>query len=195
MKSLFSPDLKSHRVFPMTTEQPLAENQNVDASLVSPENLDEQRKSPQRRKVNYHSIPSMIEDVEKLASGRFKTTGNWSFPQILIHYGRSVESSFDGFGFRANWFVRTFVKLFMKKSLLTEPMATGYPILKGGERLMPEDDCSFEAALNEFRHAVARFETESPSAEHPVLGKLSSEEWIKFHLRHAELHFSFVWPD
>jgi len=27
---------------------------------------------------------------------------------------------------------------------------------------------------------------------HPLFGKLSREEWNRFHLRHAELHMSFL---
>jgi hypothetical protein len=32
------------------------------------------------------------------------------------------------------------------------------------------------------------------TARHPVLGKLTHEEWTQLHLRHAELHLSFAVP-
>jgi hypothetical protein len=32
------------------------------------------------------------------------------------------------------------------------------------------------------------------SLHYPVFGKLTPEEWHQFHLRHAELHMSFVLP-
>jgi hypothetical protein len=33
------------------------------------------------------------------------------------------------------------------------------------------------------------------TATSPVLGRLSHEQWVQFHCRHAEMHFSFMHPE
>ena len=51
---------------------------------------------------------------------------------------------------------------------------------QGGE---PIDEARYEALPADVRQTID---------EHPVLGHLTREEWTQFHLRHAELHMSFV---
>jgi FPC/CPF motif-containing protein YcgG len=50
-------------------------------------------------------------------------------------------------------------------------------------------------ALQRLRNAVARLQNERMTAKHPVLGQLNHDEWNQLHLRHAELHLSFVTTD
>ncbi|MBX9787841.1 MAG: DUF1569 domain-containing protein [Pirellulales bacterium] len=35
---------------------------------------------------------------------------------------------------------------------------------------------------------------ETRRVPHPVIGRLSVDQWNRFHLRHAELHLSFFVP-
>ncbi len=42
--------------------------------------------------------------------------------------------------------------------------------------------------------AVARIQLDTERSRHPVFGELSLDEWDSLHLRHAELHMSFLVP-
>jgi hypothetical protein len=73
-------------------------------------------------------------------------------------------------------------------------MSPGFKLPKSQEALLPANSQPVEEAIENLRKAVARFEREEPTAEHPALGKLTPSEWVQLHLRHCELHMSFVKP-
>lgn len=50
-------------------------------------------------------------------------------------------------------------------------------------------------ALADLQAAFARLAAQVPMRPNPIFGKMSHEEWIKLHLRHAELHQSFFHPE
>ena len=78
-----------------------------------------------RRQVSYGSFDDVIRDAESLLTLPHETLGNWSFGQILQHLADSVDSSFDGFDFRMNVFIRVFGTLFLKKELSSDPSLLG----------------------------------------------------------------------
>lgn len=148
-----------------------------------------------RRALRYQSLGEFQADAERLAKGKYHTVGKWSYPQILDHLAKTMTASLDGYGFQAPWFARALIAPFMKNSFLTKTMKAGFNLPKSAARLIPETDISLTAALDKLRHALARFEKEPATGAHPFFGKLASQEWTSLHLRHAELHMSFVVPD
>ncbi|MEO2016518.1 MAG: DUF1569 domain-containing protein [Fuerstiella sp.] len=51
---------------------------------------------------------------------------------------------------------------------------------------------SVEDGLSAMRNAVARQKEDAARALHPGFGRLTRDDWDDFHLRHAELHMSFL---
>jgi hypothetical protein len=147
-----------------------------------------------RREVHYASLDEFQADVERLTNGKFRTVGNWSFPQILDHLAKTMKCSLDGFGFRAPWFIRAAAP-FIKNSFLTKPMKAGFRLPKKMSALLPANNLSLPAAFDNVRNVIARCQSETPQGAHPVFGKLAGQEWTSLHLRHAELHMSFVVPE
>jgi hypothetical protein len=149
-----------------------------------------------RRNLRYECLDEFHADVERVARGKFRTVGNWSYPQILEHLSRSMICSLDGFGFKAPWFVRVLLAPLVKNSFLTKPMKAGFKLPKKlAGVLLPESDLSLPTALEHLRIAIRRCKNETPNADHPAFGKLASQEWNALYLRHAELHMSFVVPE
>jgi len=149
---------------------------------------------PERRPVRYSNLTSVLEDAEFLASHPHQTVGQWSYGRILQHLADSLNKSFDGFNYRASLPIRFVARTFMKKRLLNEPMSPGFKLPKSQEALLPPDSQPVDQAIGNLRKAIARFEREEPTAAHPALGKLTPSEWVRLHLRHCELHMSFVKP-
>ena len=52
-----------------------------------------------------------------------------------------------------------------------------------------------EEAVRQLQAALARTQREPMTAAHPVFGRLTHQQWTQFHLRHAELHLSFLHPE
>lgn len=146
----------------------------------------------QRRTIRYNSLAEILDDAERLASGKFRTLGNWSFGQILEHMARSMNCSIDGFGFQAPWFARKLIAPFVKNSFMTKTMRAGFKLPESGKALIPPSPVSVETGLEHLRQAFRRFDRELRRAPHPLFGPLASQEWVSIHQRHAELHMSFV---
>jgi hypothetical protein len=147
-----------------------------------------------RRTVRYSTLDEFAEDAKQLAAGNYTTVGDWTFGQILLHIGQGLHCSIDGFPIKGSWFVRTFIAPFIRNSLLVKPMKAGFKLPKSAKVLLPDPDVTTAAGLEKALSGVERLHTEIPMAVHPMLGALASEEWMRLHLRHAELHMSFVVP-
>lgn len=147
-----------------------------------------------RRIVRYASLEDFKEDLACLRGTGVTTVGGWSFAQILDHLASAMTCSIDGFPFRANWFIRVLLAPLMKNSLLTRPMKSGYRLPRRAREYLPDEHVTTEEALERVDAALDRLDRETPCAAHPFLGRLAGCEWIALHLRHAELHMSFVVP-
>ena len=150
--------------------------------------------SHQRRIVVYATLQEFLDDVRRLVSSDVTTVGNWSFAQILEHLARAIDASIDGFSFRAHWLLRTLVAPLIKNRLLTRPMKPGFNLPRRADGYLPPAGIDLDTAREHLETAAARISTTRPAAAHPFLGKLSDREWLALHLRHAELHMSFVVP-
>ncbi len=152
------------------------------------------KKVSSRRTVRYDSYQDLLNDAERLAAGEVLSLGNWSLGQILGHLSRAMEMSIDGAGFKAPWPVRLIVRLFFRQRLLSGPMPPGFRLPRYAEAAFLPGETSVEEGLAQLRRSVSRLKQETDRESHPVLGELSLDEWDSLHLRHAEMHMSFVVP-
>lgn len=148
-----------------------------------------------RRDVHFAHIDEILADAERLAGSGFRTVGKWTYPQILDHLARTFTASVDGFGFQAPWFARILIAPLVKNSFLTRTMRAGFHLPKSASGLFPDAGLTLPAALDRLKQAILRYQHETQRAPHPLLGKLARQEYDSLHLRHSELHMSFVVAD
>jgi Protein of unknown function (DUF1569) len=147
-----------------------------------------------RRKLRFNTITEAIADAESVMSQPCRTVGNWTSGQIFDHLARTVRINFDGPHGQAPWFLRTFVAPFMRKKFVTDAMPAGFQFRPQMEPFRPAENADAKTALSELRTQLTRLKREAPTAPHPFFGKMTHEEWIGLHLRHCELHLSFLVP-
>jgi len=131
--------------------------------------------------------PSGGGRCERLAIGRWgRRSGIWRFrPGRRLRAIRTCHSYLPPLRLLLPWF---------KKGFLNQELPAGFRIRNlpegaFGAAPMPTDD-----ALAQLRSVLDRLARESPARPHPIFGALTHEEWIKYNLRHAELHLSFFHP-
>ena len=146
-----------------------------------------------RRELRFQTIYDVQSDAEALAERETIALGNWSLGQILRHLAYAVEGSVQGFKFRFTWIEIQYVRLFMKRNLLTRGIRPNYGNSRRWESVMPGPTTTSEG-LAAFREAIARYRSDSRRHPHPVIGPMTLDEWEMFHCRHSELHLSFVVP-
>jgi hypothetical protein len=146
-----------------------------------------------RRTVCYASLDDVLADAERLVRARAETTGNWSLDQILGHLAVAMEKSMDGLPGRLPWYVRLIGRYVMKRRILKHGMQPGFKLPAEAEKwAVPAPGGDAEAALEGLRRAVGRLKSTSTRCPHPVFGPMPASEWDRLHLRHAEMHLSFV---
>lgn len=141
-----------------------------------------------RREIRYESLDHLMSDAQRLASPNTRMLGNWTPGQIYQHLADTVNSSIDGFSSMFPAPVRWFLTLVMKRRFLTKGLPAGF---KAPANFVP-DTTSVEDGLSVLKKAVSRLNEETTRALHPGFGTLTLDEWTQFHLRHAELHMSFL---
>ncbi|MGD9645012.1 MAG: DUF1569 domain-containing protein [Pirellulales bacterium] len=148
-----------------------------------------------RRNVHYRTMQDVLDDVERLAAGPYRTVGNWSLAQICAHLAKGLNLALDGGTIPTPWPIRVAARLFFKRRLIEGPMPAGFK-LKGSavRQLVPGEDTELDAALQALRESIARWQKGAPSHPHFILGPMTPAQWDSLQLRHAELHLSFVQP-
>lgn len=145
-----------------------------------------------RRTLHFASLDEVVADAENLVASPDTTMlGNWPLDQLLTHLATAINGSIDGMPARAPWFIRLAAPL-LKGYVLKRGMQAGFKLPKEAEPRFFPSAGSKEAALDMLRRAAARVQNERMTAPHPAFGRMTNEEWMKIHLRHAELHLSFA---
>ena len=141
-----------------------------------------------RREIRYESLNDLMSDAERLASPNTRMLGNWTPGQIYQHLADTMNSSIDGFSGMFSAPVRWVLSLLMKRRFLYKGLPAGF---KAPANFVP-DTTSVEDGLTALKNAVSRLKDDTTRALHPGFGPLTLDEWTQFHLRHAELHMSFL---
>lgn len=147
----------------------------------------------ERRTLRFDSFEQMLADAETLAaSSAARTLGKWPLASLLEHLAMSINCSIDGFPTKAPWFIRLIGPLL--KSGALKKLSPGIKLPKRAEAEAYPPVNSVAEALEHLKSAATRTKTERMTATHPAFGKMTHDEWFQLHLRHAELHLSFVLP-
>lgn len=138
----------------------------------------------------------MLADAEELSrieqAGKLCRVGNWQLGQTLNHLACWADYAHDGLPMKIPFFVRWMGPLLKKAVLKKMPVNRRIPGVKGGTLatvIVPTDE-----ALAHLRISYERLQKIAPPARHPVFGNFSHQDWLDLHLRHAELHLSFLIP-
>ena len=155
-----------------------------------------------RRAVSYGSLDEVAAEARRIAeaeaAGTAHALGNWSPGQNLQHLARFMTCSLDGFPQGLPFPVRVFgfvLRRVLGKRLFASPPPPGYQLPKG-LAFVPEDEVSAADGARELCDVIERVKRgDAFIPKSPLLGKMTHEQWVALHLRHAELHMSFVGLD
>jgi hypothetical protein len=155
----------------------------------------ETAQTPTRRKLRFASFDDVLADARSLAGRPTRQLGNWSLGQVCQHLGTAMErSARDDQLFRTPLWLRVLGRLVRRRALATG-LPTGYKLPPDGAAKLVPPPVDVDEGLATLERGMAALAETSHRAPHPVLGAMSVDEWHLFHLRHAELHLSFIVPE
>ena len=174
----------------------LENGQNTEPNRAQPYRAREKntKRVRGRRAVRFESYQDLVNDAAVLVATGARALGNWNVGQVFAHLAQAIDFSISGFPSAAPWWVRLAAPLFRRR-ILRGPMPAGFK----SPYPAAQPDLAFESVspaegFAMLERAVARVQLDTERALHPVFGELSLDEWDQFHLRHAELHASFLIP-
>ncbi len=148
-----------------------------------------------RRPLHFNTLDDILADAELLASGPIQAIGNWSPGQIFEHLARGFTLPLDGVVLPIPFYIRWGARL-MLGTFLRNGMPAGIKLEgKSAKALIPPDSTETQTGLADLHAGIARWKAKSVVPRHSVFGNISDEQWTQVHLRHAELHLSFLSRD
>ncbi len=152
-----------------------------------------------RRPVSYASLADFARDLDcieaSFRAGALSKLGNHEPGAILLHLGIAMRYSFNGFPSAAPLPLRVLGRL-LKRRILSKPFKPGLRLRPDAEKHAWTEDVSFDESLDLLRGEISRAAAldAAPNCPHPFFGPMTPGEWQNYHLRHAELHMSFLDP-
>ncbi len=142
---------------------------------------------------HFENFDQLLAEVHSLNGQPTRQLGNWSLGQICQHLGIGMRECVEGDKiFTAPLWLRV-VGPWVRPRILKRGLPRGFQIPRGGERLIPPP-VAFADGLATLLSGLATLKGSDRRTAHPVFGRMSVAEWDQFHLRHAELHLSFIVP-
>lgn len=148
-----------------------------------------------RRKLRFATIDDALAESECLAAadraGKARCLGNWTLGQIFGHLAVWIEFAYRDIPLQIPFWIRLMMRP-LKRWVVKGKMPAGsrIPNVPGGT--LGTKQFSTDDGLKRYREALARLQKETPTKPHPLFGRMTHQQWIGLHLRHAELHLSFV---
>ena len=148
-----------------------------------------------RRKLRFRTLDEILADARSLTGRPVAQLGNWSLGQICRHLASGMRLSIDGQHLMSKWpwWLRLVGPLF-KYYVLWFGLSPGYKLKGEPARHLVPDPVDTAGGLSELEAAVRRLRTEPQRNPRHVFGRFTREQWDRYHMRHAELHLSFIVP-
>lgn len=156
--------------------------------------MKETRSRSGRRRLRFDGYEDVLEDVHRLRATEPRALGNWSLGQVCQHLALAMDKSIDSsLTFRVPLKTRLVVRL-LRNRILNGRLPSGFNLPPEGAPLLPEP-VEVQEGLAALQRAIARLNATTQRVPHPVFGRMNRAQWDLFHLRHAEMHLSFIVPE
>lgn len=151
---------------------------------------------PERRVLNFKTLDEVVAEVEQLASGEVRTTGNHTFAQIIKHLALSHDMSTGKVvGPRPPWYMRLMVRVMRPMIINDKPLKPGFNLPADAEAFFwPAGEIDVHEAITHLKESVANYKTNGALETHPVFGKMPADKTLVLNCKHAAMHLSFVHP-
>lgn len=149
------------------------------------------------RELTFGSLDDLLAEAKRIAvQPEAATGGTWTAAQNIWHVARYIQASVEGYPFTVPWYFKLIGPL-MKKRMTTRTMSSGFKTSPEIARQMEPQSFSAEQtamgpAMQKLEEWVAKAKEQGFIPINPAFGKLTQEQWVDLHCRHAELHFGLI---
>lgn len=150
----------------------------------------------ERRKLHLDDATHVAAELDRLRRVGYQSTGNWTLGQICQHLSAYLKGSLDGFDCAFGWATRCCAGRVVLTRMLTQHKHPSG--LKCPQALLPgpADQCPDAIEIENYLDLFQRRFPFHTGAFHPspTLGELDKDQWLAYHLIHAEHHLACLMP-
>lgn len=141
----------------------------------------------------FEHLDQVVVEVHSLADQPTRQLGNWSLGQICHHLGVGMQQCTTAERLFPVPFYLRVLGPWLRRRVLTRGLPRGFQLPPEGAILLPPP-VSVEEGIATLEAGIAALATTTRRVPHPVFGAMNVAQWNQFHLRHAEMHLSFIAP-
>lgn len=151
-------------------------------------------KQSARRTLKFDRLQDSLEEMRSLHESGYDMVGNWDLSKVCQHLTKTLRMSIEGAPFSLPFFLKPITRWILFRSVM-EGRPTRLP-LKTVRQFLPDDSGMVVKDMADYElYSNKVVADDAPLiANHPVFGRLSQEEWLRFHAWHAAHHLSFLLP-
>ncbi|MCC9599414.1 DUF1569 domain-containing protein [Stieleria sp. JC731] len=150
--------------------------------------------SESHRKIHFDRLDDAVAEVERLAIIPVKTSGNFTFPQIVEHLATAFDISSGHQTPPPIPFILRLIGPLLGRIVAHRPMKPGLKLPQNAQDFFWRDEQQLDEAMTTFREAFKRYRAVDKLPRHPIFGNLSRDNNEQLQCRHMELHLGFVHP-
>lgn len=145
-----------------------------------------------RRILHFENTDDVVAECEKLAKSTYVRNGNWSLGQICCHIRLTMDANMDGYP----WWMSLAMPLrpILRSLLLPRLLRGDSPAgIKTAGIFVPSTSSTDGTEVQALAACVNRFRSHSGLLyPHPGFGRLTKNEFDRFHAAHAAHHLGFL---
>jgi hypothetical protein len=145
------------------------------------------------RKLDLKTLDDVVAEMRRLHRDGYVQEGEWDLGQAVRHLDAAMVGSVDGFKFKLPWLLQKMIILFYRGRIFRKrSMKRGIPT---DRVLIPPAEGDPAEAIDQYEADTRRLLAhEDQFHPHPVLGNLSRDRHIEFHVIHAMHHLRMLRP-
>lgn len=144
------------------------------------------------RSLKFGSLDEALKELKRLEKIKnVKTTGKWSFYQILIHCAESCEIPVVSPDERAPWLIRRTIG----RSIIRGVWKAGFmkPGIPNPSAPKERQEGDVKLAFKRIYKAIESLKgAQTLAKEHPFFGPMTPDEWVRLQCYHMANHLGFV---
>ena len=145
------------------------------------------------RILKFSTLDDILTESHRIAAlPEVTSRGSWTPAQNIWHVGRFIKAGVEGYPTKVPWFLKLVGPL-MKKQFTTKGFKPGIKLpSQAADHMVAPSDTTIERAIEMISCAVEGANEKGFLPKNPMMGKMTQQEWIDLHCRHAEMHFGLI---
>ena len=148
-----------------------------------------------RQDLKLNTFEEVITECDRLLQSGYDMSGKWTLAQMCHHVRLTMESNMHGY---PRWMttlglpLRPFLRKFALPRLLAGNSIKG---VKTAGMFVPPSGLDDTNEVHMLKACIQKFDSHSQALHaHPGFGRMSHEEFARFHAAHAAHHLAFLTP-